>query len=768
MAIRNQIFIGSLSDPDYYFDNESIDEAGIVQNVALVGQEMSVDSFTALVRDDENNLRDVVILRSSDGKEIEDAVGQILAVDVSDELAVSDLIRLENGTPVWFYQDDILVGKFYVKSVERKGKNLYQLNTVSAIGMLDEMDHGGGLFLPSTFGAVLQHILAAGLHGTGSPVIDYAIDEDVAAQPVSGWLPHDTKRNNLYRLVFANGVNIVKNIDGNPRFTFIYSAPDAAEDIGEEPIYNHGDVEYAKPYTRVVVYEHTFTDVQDENPAVLFDNTEGTTIAGAEIWFSNAPVIVDTLAATEGLTIVSATENSAVLRGNGKLTGIPYLHTTKEVAYGDPAASDEKTIQVKNEPLVNMINSANLINRLYAFYCPDEFIQKINNGILYQGQRCGKVYRFKDPFGTQVTAYLSSMEINASAVNKADCTFYANYTPAGKDGLLQCEEVIVPKPDPEDPSQQITEGDWEVPPGVTSFKVVLIGGGTGGTSGWPGKNGKDAYTHTGVSTTDDLSGVWYGAEGGDGGEGGSGGTPGRVKVVMVESAVPGTVYHWTLGLGGEGGAHTGFIPDTVDELRAALKNEDPDTEYTTEELEEMVAEEQSLSGWTGSPNLGSAGTATTFGIEGVEVWSTDDSDAYVPQGGVYDPIGENYYALTGHRSIQGGKGGARKVQSGGTFNWVTDGEDVTGPYYHIEGEAELPEGETAPTSRVYSGGSTGNILTSVSGLSEAVIKAYGGNGAGAAVGLDARAVDEETGLPIYEHMHGASNQSTEWWVSWNG
>jgi hypothetical protein len=106
-----------------------------------------------------------------------------------------------------------------------------------------------------------------------------------------------------------------------------------------------------------------------------------------------------------------------------------------------------------------------------------------------------------------------------------------------------------------------------------------------------------------------------------------------------------------------------------------------------------------------------------------------------------------YIALYGNDGIHGGKGGARKVQSNGTFNWTTDGEDVS-----------------ALDGTLYRGGATGRLLTSVSGLPEAPIKAYGGNGAGAAVGIGRDRVTPEMGLLLYPHINGASDQQTSWYV----
>lgn len=731
-ARKNQIFVGSLTNPAYTFENDDLRGAcPTSQAVALVGQELSIDVFTPTVADTEEHVKDIYHFRSADGREIQLADGSIYTLAVTDNPAGSDLINLPDGTPVWYYHEDKLVGKFYTDSVPRLGKNKYKLSCVSAIGRLEKKYHGGGLFLSTTFGAVLAHILADGLHGSGVPVIGYTIDDDVAAMSVSGWLPYATKRSNLHQLIFAHGVNIIRNPSGDPHFTFLYTTPSNAEEISADDIYTGGSVEYTPPYSQVVVTEHTFVPIATADASTLFDNSSGDAVQNEEIWFNDAPVIVSTLTATEGLTVVSATENSAVLTGTGVLTGVPYTHTTRTVSASNASAPEEKTVTVDSCTMVNVANSQNLLNRLFAFYCPDGHIKKIKNAIVLNGQRCGKAYRFLSPYREPETAFLASMDIRASAVNKASCEFYAAYEPAGQSGLYQhC--IILDKATFEEDG-----GVFTVPEGVTQLKVVLIGGGTGGGSGWPGENGGDAYCHTNVEQDADLSAMFYGAEGGDGGAGGAGGSPGRVRTVVIEN--PATSYVYTIGDGGAGGAATGFIPDTADELRAALEAEHPEIEYTEAQISAMLADEAALTDWTGAPNAGSAGTATTFGVEGGSMYSTADPEAYVPLGGVYEPFSGEFFALSGHTGIRGGKGGARKVQSGGTFTWVTDGEDVVG------------EDGTA-----YHGGRTGRPYTSVSGLPEANLIAYGGNGAGAAVGLD---------RDTHPRMDGGSDQSATWEVT---
>ena len=738
-ALKNQIFVGSLTDPMYYFENDQIFECPTTQAVALVGQELSIDTFSPVVCDSEENLLDIYRFRSSDGQEIQTGVGQVFAID-TEKGGTSDIINISDGTPMWYYNNDQLVGKFYIMSVDRLAKNQFRLNGESAMGLLEHKYHGGGLFQGSgvTFASVLQHILASGLHGTGAPVIQYEIDSDVAEISVSGWLPYATKRNNLYQLIFAYGVNIVRNpYTGNPIFTFIYTASSDSQPIEDTEIFYEGDVTYTKPYSAVDVVEHTYTDLREGiEPTVLYDNTEGRQVFSEEIWFDSAPIIVASLATEGNLSLISATENSAVVSGNGILTGIPYNHTTRIVTKINPLGASGQVVNVSECTMINLVNSQNVLNRLYAFYCPTNYIKLIRNSIKYSDQRCGKAYKFHNPYGEEETAFLAYMDAKATSFLRADCEFYTGYEPAGQQGLMPHVDTIVPEPDPEDPDQKIIEGDWVVPDGVTEFKVVLMSGGTGGGSGWPGKNGDDANTYTDIEQTADISAVWYGAEGGDGGLGGAGGSSCRVKIFAIENAVPGTTYHYVLGLGGEGGAATGFIKDTISELRSALKNEYPDTEYTDAQIQAMIDQEDS--DWNGSPNMGLAGSASTF-TDGSTVWSTDDIDSYIPTGGVYDPINAKFYALPGRTGIRGGKGGARKIESNGSFNWVTDGEDVADE-----------------NGNIYHGGSTGQSLREIIGLPEAKLIAYGGNGAGAAVGID---------RATHEHINGGSDQETEWYIA---
>ena len=711
-SLNNRIYVGSLDEPLFYFENDSVFQVPSMQSVALVGQELAIDSFAPIVADSYENVHNVEIFRAA-GQEISTADSKIFALNIARTPIASKLIDIPYGTPVWYFNNDTLVGKFYIDHVTRKGANEYELDCVSAIGLLDRMYHAGGLYTSQTFGEVLSEILA---DANGFPVIDYDIDLDVSSINVSGWLPYDTKRNNLYQLIFANGVNIIKNPDGAPRFTFIHTAQEDSQEILSENIYFGGSVDYQSTYSKVEVKEHTYAFIPEDEPVSLYDNTGGDSVVNEQIWFSDAPVYVPSIQASEGLTLISATPNGARISGAGKLTGIPYVHAAKTVTMeAEQRSGDEKIVSVENCTMVNLLNSNNLALRLFNFYCsrPNGQIKIIKNSIIFNDERCGKPYRFRNPFGEEENAFLAEMDIQASTFNKADCVFYADYEPAGQMGLYHHCEILT------------GTGTWRVPEGVGQIYVVMIGGGQGGSSGFPGFNGQDARPETNASADRDLSKIWYGAEGGDGGQGGAGGRPGRVHRVTIAGADLATSYRYSCGAGGTGGAETGFIPDSVGELRTALENENPNIKYTDAQLEQMVSQQAALSGnWTSVE--GALGTATSFGQ-----YSTEDPGSYVPQSaGIYEPLSAQYFAQTGKRGVNGGKGGSRKViNKDGTSYWTTEGETVA-----FDGKA-------------YSGGHKGTDRNNLPTLPEAKFVAYGGNGAGAAVGLSSTANSKMDGEP---------------------
>lgn len=115
-----------------------------------------------------------------------------------------DYLRdIKYGTPVFWYCDNKFMMKGYYKGNTRTSRTTWQIDAMSAIGKLDEKMHVGGIYTGATFEEVLTEICG----NTCRFEFDEG-DEALANLQVFGWLPYDTARNNLHRLLFAMGASI--------------------------------------------------------------------------------------------------------------------------------------------------------------------------------------------------------------------------------------------------------------------------------------------------------------------------------------------------------------------------------------------------------------------------------------------------------------------------------------------------------------------------------------------------------------------------------
>ena len=123
-----------------------------------------------------------------------------------DKTPASEYLRdIKYGTPVWWYCNHKFMAKGYYKGNTRTSRTNWKVDVMSAIGKLDEKIHVGGIYTGQTFKSVLTEICG----NTCRFEFDEG-DEALENLQVFGWLPYDTARNNLHRLLFAMGASIKK------------------------------------------------------------------------------------------------------------------------------------------------------------------------------------------------------------------------------------------------------------------------------------------------------------------------------------------------------------------------------------------------------------------------------------------------------------------------------------------------------------------------------------------------------------------------------
>ena len=431
----------------------------------------------------------------------------------------TSLTSFEVDAPLVYYVDEKRVGTYYIQNIVRIGKNLYQFDAVSAIGLLDKRDHYGGIYTGQTVADVVADICGG---------VSVTVASNIAHIKLYGWLPIASRRANLAQVLFAISAAVTEDAAGALQIGGLERQVSGS--FPEDAVFLGGTVEYGSPAVQVVVTEHQY--IKSEEEQKLF---EGTTLNGDRITFSEP---MHSLSAS-GFTILSSGENYAVVSsGSGTLTGKKYTHATREVIgqreTAQEAQSDasENTVRVTDATLVSMANSRAVADRLAEYYAHAE---RVREDVILTGQKAGDVVRMTHPYDLNlVTACVESLDINLSGLARAAATALVGYIPPD---ITQIEYY--------DTFELLTgSGTWTPPTGIKNLRAVLIGAGSGGQSATAGESG--------------ARGTRSGAKGGAGGLGGAAGAGGKIFQTEVTTTA-GQQFAYRCGAAGVGGAYDALV-----------------------------------------------------------------------------------------------------------------------------------------------------------------------------------------------------------------
>ena len=227
----------------------------------------------------------------------------------SDDTSLTDFRR---GDPLVFQHGTRQVGTFYVQDVQRIAPNQYEFNATSAIGILSEGKHYGGIYT----GITVQE-LVADICGT----VPFIIKNSLQNVNLYGLLPIATARENLAQVLFAIGATVTTDLSGVLRIEGIWDGFSGA--TGPNRLCLGSKVAYSAKVTQVSVTEHQYLALGEETQLY-----EGTTEQGDMITFDEP--MFDLVAS--GFTILESNANYArVSSGSGTLMGKPYTHNTRTV-----------------------------------------------------------------------------------------------------------------------------------------------------------------------------------------------------------------------------------------------------------------------------------------------------------------------------------------------------------------------------------------------------------------------------------------------------
>ena len=503
---------------------------------SLTGEELSIDTLTATV-DNSTNVPTRFMPKGASGMLTVEK--ELYGVRPYQRVQIGDLSQYKYGEPVLYYHGGKLIGKFFLSSIDRKTRYTYQLSCISAIGLLDNSKHYGGIYNRVRLDAIVEEIV--------SGTIEYVMDEELAGILVTGWLPIDSKRNNLHQVLFPMGVSVKKEENGMTRFTY-YDGANKLQ-IEENRIFVGGSIEYQSPATKVIVTEHSYLNTPNDETVNLYNGNviavdlispKGQAFTGQMFQFEDP---VHNLSITGG-TILERGVNYSIVgpASNCTLTGRKYTHALNEISRGvDNTESAESTISVTDCTMINATNSDNVARRLLSYYSAAKLV---NADLVVENERPGIGVKFTDPFDDQVDGFIESMNLNFGGFLRANTSFADKFVPVNPGNAFTRYVVLR------------GNGTWIAPSDVKRIRVAMIAGGTGGIPGEKGEDGKEGTTGT-YSASDSATrtnGVkqYYGRPG-SGGSGGDGSIGGKIYDIILDFET-GQQFSYTSGTGGTSAA----------------------------------------------------------------------------------------------------------------------------------------------------------------------------------------------------------------------
>lgn len=506
------------------FTIDRIRDSTVVLKESLIGDELQHDEVNA--RLDLTSLVPTIFCPAgTDGLLTSDE--KLLGVRPWVRLLVNDPASYTYGAAVLCYWKEKLLGKFYMSSMLRVGKGLWQIAAVSPVGLLGKQRHYGGIYRGETFETVTADIIGG--------AVPYSIDDILKNQAVYGYLPVNTRRDNLHQLLFAMGASVRKDEGGDIFITALRD--DTASEIPDGRIFEGGSVKHTDVSAKVIVHEHTFNAYDTDEEVKLYDGEVaaetittpmGATVMGSIVLFSDP---MHDLTVESG-TILESGVNYAVLAPGGGvvLRGKKYTHAMRAVVRPSTATADvtENSKVVEKATLVSILNSESVADRLYSYYTSAETIE---TDIVVDGERPGDSITFNDPFDSPAAGLITSMVMTPSGILRAEVEIVKGFSPNADPGNAYSSLDTFTE-----------DGTW-VSPVTGKARIVLIGGGDGGWSGGDGENGEYSV------------GAGYG-QAGVPGAAGLYGNGGRILVATVD-VVEGENYAITIGKGGTGGVNNG-------------------------------------------------------------------------------------------------------------------------------------------------------------------------------------------------------------------
>jgi len=264
--------------------------------------------------------------------------------------------------PVEAYNNDNLVGVFYLTGSKRTAAQIYEVACQDAIGVLDGYPFTAAIYSAYNAVTLIRNIVGSDF--------DLEIDNSFSAATVTGFIPGCTKREALQQVLFAIGAACDTSGDRTIR---IFAVPASGSEIADDRIYSGGSVDTDAIVTAIMVTAHTYT-------------------AGNGV---NGDDVVE-------------------------VGGTKYVHTTAVTTITNPtvtATDKQNIIKIEEATLVSPANVAAVAQRVYDYYTRRN---TLNMKIVAEAEKPGDFVSLTTPWDTEMKGSITSMSIVLSNTTAAD------------------------------------------------------------------------------------------------------------------------------------------------------------------------------------------------------------------------------------------------------------------------------------------------------------------------------------------------------------
>lgn len=263
--------------------------------------------------------------------------------------------------PIFAYDNDFLVGTFYVSESSRAGIGLYDVSCVDAIGVLDDETIPAVMHDGTSLKTALENVL--------SGYFQLEISPELEEETITGLQPEGTRREALQQIAFAK--RFIIDTSGTDKVKAYRAKTEGQKEITSDKIYSGSTTKTDSIVTEVRLTSHLY----------------------------------------------STTGSGEVVEVNGTT----YHHTSEVITILNPdvTASDKQNIiEITDATLVGP-NDANLVaNHVFNYYMRRS---TQNVKIVLDGENPGDLIKTLTPWGTPFVGNIARMNITLSGTSAADC-----------------------------------------------------------------------------------------------------------------------------------------------------------------------------------------------------------------------------------------------------------------------------------------------------------------------------------------------------------